>query len=99
MSLGGCENDVSLFSVIHQAMLEDQLVDKVAGLSADVATQAQKLNGFKSVRTSGTSVWVDCDSHETTKNLVAHLRANGVLVQQNGSQGIIAKPALIAGQS
>jgi adenosylmethionine-8-amino-7-oxononanoate aminotransferase len=80
MSLGGCENDISLFSVIHQAMLEDQLVDKVAGLSADVATQAQNLKGFKSVRTSGTCVWVECDSHETTKKLVAHLRASGVLV-------------------
>lgn len=80
-------------------MLQDQLVDKVTGLSADVATQAQNLKGFKSVRTSGTCVWVECDSHETTKKLVAHLRANGVLVQQNGVHGIIAKPALIAGNS
>ena len=99
LSLGGSENDVNLFAVIHQAMLQDQLVDKVAGLSADVATQAQNLKGFKSVRTSGTCVWVETDSHESTKNLVAHLRANGVLVQQNGAHGIIAKPALIAGQS
>ena len=101
MRLGGNENDVKLFKVVHQGMLEDRLVDKVAEVSSQVSNAASQLSvpGVSSVRTSGTSVWVNTESAATTCSLIGHLRSSGILVRQNGPSGIMTKPSLLFGQN
>ena len=55
--------------------------------------------GITAMRSSGTTLWIDTDSAETSMKLVAHLRANGIIVQPNGTNGVIARPSLLFGQT
>jgi len=103
LNVGGNENDVKLFKIIKQGMDNDNLVQRATDVAAVVESQAKNVGlngGVTAVRTSGTSIWVETDSAEAQANLVAHMKAHGVLVQKNGAAGgIVARPALIFGKS
>jgi len=101
INLGGCENDVRLLKAIHQGIQDDGLLEKVSQVSKVVAQRAQSLSvsGVTAARTSGTSLWLETDSAATCTKLIAHMRNQGVLVQQNGATGVVAKPALIFGEA
>lgn len=101
VSLGGSENSVKLFSTISKGITQDQLLAQVSqvGEKISIGTEgASSLPGITDARTSGTSLWVHTDSAATTVKLVAHMRSLGVLVKQNGSNCVVAKPALVLGQ-
>lgn len=69
MNLGGSWNDMTLFSTINAAIKEHGLVDKVAKVGEKISEQANGLNGVAGIsgfRTSGSSLWVNTDSAETT---------------------------------
>lgn len=44
-------------------------------------------------------VWIDTADYNTTMDLYAHMRKNGVLVKLNGARGVMAKPALTLQES
>ena len=90
-----------LLKAIHQGIQDGGLLEKVGQVSKTVAQRAQSLSvsGVTAARTSGTSLWLETDSAVTCTKLITHMRNHGVLVQQNGATGVVAKPALIFGEA
>ena len=102
ITTAGNENDVQLFNVISQGISQGNLAKLSSESAQKIGSKAESLsslNGITGVRSSGTSIWVDTDSESTTNKLIAHLRTHGVIVSQNGSRGIVARPSLMFGAS
>ena len=60
---------MSLLDTINQGIQQDQLLERAAKASERVSAEADKLTavpGITGFRTSGTSLWVDTNSHSTT---------------------------------
>lgn len=56
------------------------------------------INGISGARSSGTSLWVDTDTPDLAVKLQAHMRHHGVIAKLNGQSGVVAHPALLAGE-
>lgn len=72
------------------------LIDQVDRVGKTLKNQLERLSNAKitSVQTSGTMVWINTATLADAEELRDHLRRHGVLVRQNGTCGIMAKPAL-----
>ena len=102
MNLAGSQLGLRQFAVIKEHMQNRNLVEEVERVGKSIATNvsraAEKSSKITGVRTVGTSTWIDTTNYETTKELYAHMRENGVLVKLNGARGVMTKPALTLGE-
>ena len=98
VNLAGSQLGLRQFAVIKDHIDSRGLVDEVASvgksLAANVARSCEKSSRITGVRSVGTSSWIDTSNAEAARELTEHLRQNGVLVKQNGSRGVMTKPAL-----
>jgi len=101
VGFGGDEQDVHLSHAVYNGIIQEDLVTKVKRTGKILDSHigdVQKSSRVKAVRIQGTTMWVDTTSPEDTLALVAHMKNKGVLVQQNGTRGIIARPSLVFGK-
>jgi hypothetical protein len=103
IALGGNENSVRHLSLIQRA-IDDQLIKRSKEAAAKIQQAAEglvdKVRGLKTApRCSGTSLWLEMDTHQSQQQLLIHMRSHGILLQPNGSTGLIARPSLMFGVS
>lgn len=95
-SMGGSAMAIRQWEVIKSVVEKENLVDRVAKVGEAMAVNAQRVSSDKisGIRASGTSLWIDTDTHQNAQSLRAHLASQGVLVKANGTRGVMVKPAL-----
>lgn len=98
MTPSGSETDVNLYGVISQGIEQGNL-SKVSHEAAQKVSQCldqiKSVKGVKSVRASGTSLWVESDSSLINHKIIAHLRSHGVLVSELNEETFVTKPSLM----
>jgi len=98
VNLAGAQLGLRQFAVIKEHIEARNVIDGVASASKNIESNVEraceKSSRITGARTVGTSSWIDTGDYETTMQLYAHMRQNGVLVKLNGARGVMTKPAL-----
>ena len=99
-SIAGSENDLALLDLICKAVEQDGLVHAVKTSANALSTKvgSMQVRGVDRVVTSGTSVWLHCESNDTATSLVTHLADQGVLTSAVGDV-VTMKPSLLFGEN
>lgn len=96
LNLGGNMIDLHNLEVICGEIQKKNLIDNVAHVSKSMQSGAARVNNsrVKSINVVGNQMWINTNNGQDAAELRDHLRRQGILVRQNGAQGVMARPSL-----